>query len=85
VNGARDTVLQLEVHLGNCVFWEYRGIRDITNGGGFNHVADGESLDCLVLRSTSRAVAAADGLDVATSLLVTTVGLASSVAIGAFY
>ena len=27
---ARDTVLQLEVHLGNGVFWEYRGVRDIT-------------------------------------------------------
>lgn len=23
MNGARDTVLQLEVHLGNNVFWEY--------------------------------------------------------------
>jgi hypothetical protein len=30
VDGARDTVLQLEVHLGNGVFWEYGGIRDIT-------------------------------------------------------
>ena len=32
VNGARDTVLQLEVHLGNGVFWEHRGVRDITCG-----------------------------------------------------
>lgn len=32
MNGARDTVLQLEVHLGNSVFWEYGCIRDITNG-----------------------------------------------------
>jgi len=30
VNGAADTVLQLQVHLGNCVFWEYGGVRDIT-------------------------------------------------------
>jgi len=30
MNGARDTVLQLEVHLGNGVFWEYGCIRDIT-------------------------------------------------------
>ena len=42
-----------------------------TDGGGLNHVADGESLDCLVLRSASRAVGAADGLDVAAALLVT--------------
>lgn len=26
VDGAGDTVLQLEVHLGNSVFWEYGGI-----------------------------------------------------------
>jgi hypothetical protein len=30
MNGARDTVLQLEVHLGNSVFWEYGSVRDIT-------------------------------------------------------
>lgn len=106
MDGARDAVLQLEVHLGNCVFWEYGGIRDITCGSvssrpsgqilrvklkcqllppelvvraplilhtdssGLDHVADGESLDCLVLWCASRAVAAADGLDVATSVLV---------------
>ena len=42
-----------------------------TDGGGLNHVADGESLDGLVLGGASRAVGAADGLDVATALLVT--------------
>ena len=46
-----------------------------TDGGGLNHVADGESLDCLVLGGASRAVGAADGLDVATTLLVTTAGI----------
>lgn len=30
VNGTRDAVLQLEVHLGNRVFGEDGGIRDIT-------------------------------------------------------
>ena len=43
-----------------------------TDGGGLDHVADGESLDCLVLGGASRAVGAADGLDVAAALLVTT-------------
>jgi hypothetical protein len=43
-----------------------------TNGGRLDHVADGESLDRLVLGCASRAVGAADGLDVATTLLVTT-------------
>lgn len=96
VNGARDAVLQLEVHLGNRVLSEHRGIRDITCGGedmvsnrcssnrwcrrrtdgsGLNHVADGEALDGLVLGSASRAVGAADGLDVAAALLVAAVVL----------
>ena len=42
-----------------------------TDGGRLDHVADGESLDCLVLGCASRAVGAADGLDVAATLLVT--------------
>jgi hypothetical protein len=46
-----------------------------TDGGGLDHVADGESLDRLVLGGASRAVGAADGLDVATTLLVTTAGI----------
>ena len=113
MDGARDAVLQLEVHLGNRVLGEYGGIRDITwrkkyvsevvsfsfplcpcvesthlgggeegesgkrrtDGSGLNHVADGESLDRLVLRSASRAVAATDGLDVAAALLVAAVVL----------
>lgn len=70
VDGARDTVLQLEVHLGNRVLGEDGGVRDITDGGRLDHVANGESLDCLVLGRASRAVAAADGLDVAAALLV---------------
>lgn len=44
-----------------------------TDGSRLNHVADGEALDGLVLGCASRAVAAADGLDVATTLLVTAV------------
>lgn len=45
-------------------------MRERTNSSGLNHVADGESLDGLVLRGASRAVAASDGLDVAAALLV---------------
>jgi hypothetical protein len=32
MDGARDAVLQLEVHLGNGVFGEYGGVGDITCG-----------------------------------------------------
>lgn len=42
-----------------------------TDGGRLNHVTDGESLDGLVLGGTSGAIGATDGLDVATTLLVT--------------
>jgi hypothetical protein len=43
-----------------------------TDGSGLNHVADGESLDRLVLRSATSAVGAAHGLDVAAAVLVAT-------------
>ena len=110
MDGARNAVLQLEVHLGNCVFWEYGSVRDITceinislgqlqynpfhgtsasvptarlstswegvvvkwhtNSSRLNHVADGESLYRLVLGCATRAVAASDRLNVATTLFV---------------
>lgn len=41
-----------------------------TDSCGFDHVADGKSLYSLVLGGASRAVGAADGLDVAAALLV---------------
>lgn len=47
-----------------------------TDRSRFYHVADGESLDCLVLGCASRAVGATDRLDVAATLLVTAVGRA---------
>lgn len=48
---------------------------DRTNSSRLNHVADGESLDGLVLGRASRAVATADGLGVAAALLVAAVVL----------
>jgi len=49
-----------------------------TDGGRLDHVADGESLDCLVLWRASRAVGASDGVDVTTSGLVTSAATGSS-------
>lgn len=43
-----------------------------TNCCRFNHVADGESFDRLVLRRTSRAVRASDRLNVTSPLFITT-------------
>ena len=43
-----------------------------TDSSGLDHVADGESLDRLVLGSATSAVGAAHGLDVAAALLVAT-------------
>merc|ERR1712227_1022709 len=76
VDGAGDAVLELEVHLGDRVLSEDGSVRDVTDGGGLDHVADGESLDGLVLRSASRAVGATDRLDVAPAVLVAAVGRA---------
>ena len=57
-----------------------RGEARRTNSSTLNHVADGESLDRLVLWCTPRAVGAADGLDVTSSLFVATAVVAMSVA-----
>ena len=46
-----------------------------TGSSRLDHVADGEALDRLILGSASRAVGAADGLDVAATLLVAAVVL----------
>ena len=49
-----------------------------TNSGRLDHVSDGETLDGLILGCASRAVAATDGLGVATTLLVATAVIAVS-------
>jgi len=76
VNGAGDTVLQLQVHLGDGVVGKDGGVGNITNSGRFDHVSDGESLDSLVLGCASGAVGASDWFDVATAFLVASVGRA---------
>lgn len=43
-----------------------------TDGSGLNHVADGETLDSLVLGNAASAVGAAHGLNVAAAVLVAT-------------
>lgn len=43
-----------------------------TDGSRFNHIADGKPLDCLVFGSASGTIGAADGLDMATPILVAT-------------
>ena len=53
-----------------------QGEKKHTYSGRLDHVADRESLDRLVLWRASRAVGAANGLDVAAALLVATVGSA---------
>lgn len=85
MNGARDTVLQLEVHLGDGVLGEDGSVRDITDGSRLDHVADGEALDGLILGRASRAVAAADGLGVAAALLVATAVKRKKTLVGRFF
>lgn len=72
VDSAGDAVLELQVHLGDGVLGEDGGIGDITDGSGLDHVADGETLDGLVLGGAAGTVGAAHRLDVAAAVLVTT-------------
>jgi len=73
VDSAGYAVLKFQVHLRHGVFGENRRIGNIANGGGLNHVPDGESLNRFILWCASRAVGTADGLDVAATLLVSAV------------
>jgi hypothetical protein len=52
-------------------WWQMRRVAR-TDGGRLHHVADGKSLDCLVLGRASGAVRATDRVDVTTTLLVAT-------------
>lgn len=74
VDGTGDTVVQLVEHLWDWVFVVDRGFGDVSDSGGFNHVSDRHSLDCLVLRDASGAVDTSDWLDVSSTALVSTVG-----------
>lgn len=67
-----STVRHLDIHSRSVRYGGSLGRR--TDGSRLDHVADGESLDRLVLGGASRAVGATDGLDVAATLLVTAVG-----------
>jgi len=70
---AGDTVLELQVHLWDAVLGENGGIGDVTDCSRLYHIADGESLDCLVFGSASRAVGASNRVDMASALLIAAV------------
>jgi len=71
VNRARNTVCNFQVHLWDRVLLVYTCFRDITDGGGLDHVGNLEALDGLVFANTATAVCAAHERGVAPSLLVT--------------
>jgi hypothetical protein len=73
VNGARDTVVKLDVQLRQSVLIVDRSFVQVTHGSGFNNVAHGEALDGLVLWDAASAVDAAYWLDVTTALLAASV------------
>jgi hypothetical protein len=49
VDSARDTVVQLDVQLGDSVFFVDGSFLKIADSSGFYHVTDSETLDGLVL------------------------------------
>jgi hypothetical protein len=65
--------VQLDIQLGDGVFFIDGGFLKITHGSGFDHVADGETLDGLVLGTTAVAVDTANKLVVSTAVLVASV------------
>lgn len=69
VDGARHTVLSLDVQLGDSVLGVNRGLGQVTHSRSFDHVADNEALDGLVLGDAASAVQAANRVDVATAVL----------------
>lgn len=74
MDSARNTVVDLNVQLGQSILLVNTSLGDISYGSRLNHVADGESLDGLVLGDHTRAVGAADTADMSSSLLVASVG-----------
>ena len=49
VNSTRDTVVELDVQLGDSIFLVDRSLLEITDGSSFDHVTDSETLDGLIL------------------------------------
>ncbi|OBA23144.1 COX5B-domain-containing protein [Metschnikowia bicuspidata var. bicuspidata NRRL YB-4993] len=74
VDGTRNTVVQLVVQLWQSVLLVHRSLGQVSDGSSLNHVSDGDSLDGLVLWHTSGTVQTSDWLDVASTLLVSSVG-----------
>lgn len=64
MDGARHTVVQLGVQLGQDVLLVHGRLSDVTHSGRLDDVPDDELLDRLVLRNAAGAVGATHGLDV---------------------
>merc|ERR1719457_277937 len=71
VDGAADAVGELGVQLGQLVAGVHAGVGDVPHGGGLHDVPDHKLLDGLVLRAGLGTVGAADELDMAAAVLVT--------------
>ena len=73
VDCAGHAVVEFRVQLGQLVAGVDAGLGDVPHGGGLDDVADHELLDGLVLGTRLGAVGAANVLDMAAAVLVTTV------------
>ena len=69
VDATRDAVDLLNEELWKSVLIVGRSFTNISLRRSINDVSDSESLDCLILGDTSTAVSTANGLDVSTSVL----------------
>lgn len=73
VDGTADTVVQLHIQFGQNVGVKHTGFRDVPYSRSLHNISDDKLLDGFVLGHTPGTVCAADGLDMSTSLLSTTV------------
>lgn len=73
VDGARDAVRGLDVELGQGILLVNRGIGQIADSRSLDHVANDEAVNGLVLGDAAGAVKAANWVNVASSLLSTSV------------
>jgi hypothetical protein len=73
VNSATDTVLHLDVELGDDVSFKGSVLLKILFGWGINDISDGEALDSFVFRAESAAVDTDDGFNITSVVFISTV------------
>jgi hypothetical protein len=73
VNGTRNTIMKLDVQLGDSVLLIDGSFLKITDSSGLYHITDSKTLNGFILRDTTETIDTTNILVVATTVLVTSV------------